>query len=231
MNSAPSLETMYSIIRQAVIDMQYNPGLSINTFALVDDRPDVAGESFGYAYSDYEHGYFWSRDWVAAGHDRNKIKGSFPVLFAEQRQAVKKGKGQTRQITETIDIMILDKIKCGTCPPAIIRTGPAVYSNLRAMAEAILCEVESYVLYDRGDEYQWAAPGRAEGWPVAPVDEVDYLHEYLTIDGITFQPWGDWAGMRGLRFTLSFSSCKKSDLVFRYDTPITAFVGANNCGC
>ena len=223
MTTAPTLQTFYHIARQAVIDMDYLPGVQINTFALVDGMPDLEGQSFGYGYSDFEHGYFWSRGWVLGGGDPNTIKGEFPVLFLELNGT------DLDNGDHEISLTLVDKIECESCPPELVRTGPTLTANLTRAARALLSEVNSYVLYDMGSTLQWMSEGRAE--TVERGFEQDELSEYLDLTRVRIRPWGDYPGLRGITLNLTLTTCESGAAPFRYDTPVDPLVGAINCGC
>lgn len=225
MTTAPTLETFYNIVRQAVIDMDYLPGVQINTFALVDQSPDLMGQSFGYEFNDYLNGFFWSRRWVLGDASPNTICGEYPALFIELTGS------DVEDGTHEISIVLVDKIECETCPPEVVRTGPAVESNLRRAARALLLEIESYILYDVGDAYQWASPGRALAWETPPVDEPDDIENYMDVTKTRIRKWGDYPGLRGVALNLGLSTCEVATAPFRYDTPIEPLAGATNCGC
>lgn len=225
MTLAPTLETFYSIVKQAVIDMDYLPGVQVNTFGLVDDTPDVFGESFGYSFGSYLNGFFWSRMWVLNGADPNKISGEYPALFLELAGS------DLEDGTHQISMVLIDKIECSTCPPEIIRTGPAIESNLRRAVRALLAEVDGYVLYDLGEQYQWASPGRMATWDDLPEDEADHLNEYLDLTRASIRRWGDYPELRGVTLTMSLTTCESSVAPFRYYTPTEPLTGATWCGC
>lgn len=229
--TAPTLPTFLAILKQIVVDMKYRPGLAVNTFAVVDDRPDIEGQSFGYSYQDFESGYFWSRDWVASGASRGTIRGQWPVLFVEQRRTGINARGQTQRSTEFIDIMILDKIVCEGCPPSMKRTGPQVYRNMKRIARGVLNELDRYRKYQRPSGDQWAAIGRAETWG-EPLDEIDSLWEYLNLSSVEIEPWGaSYPNHRGARFQINLHTCEIDDFEFLYDKPPVTLLGATDCGC
>ena len=95
----------------------------------------------------------------------------------------------------------------------------------------MLKEVEAYVLYDIGDAYQWASPGRADTWETVPADEPDDLMNYLDLTRSEINKWGDYPGLRGVTLNLGLTTCEVSQAPFRYDTPVRPLAGAINCGC
>lgn len=225
MTTAPTLETFYSIVKQAVVDMDYLLGVQVNTFGLVDESPDLLGHSFGYSFGDFENGFFWSRRWVLSGADPNTINAEFPAIFVELEDTdLKTG-------AHRISFVLVDKIECENCPAGVVRTGPMLTANLTRAARALLKEIDTYALYEKGDEYAWASQGRAATWTPLPTDEVDYLHHYLNTDSSSIRPWGDYSGLRGITLSMTLTTCESETALWKYNEPVEPMSGATNCGC
>ena len=65
-----TIQDIYGIFRQIVIDFPYHKTRRLNTFAILDDRTEFNAENFEKKYEQYVNGFFWSRSWVAAGAKR-----------------------------------------------------------------------------------------------------------------------------------------------------------------
>ena len=225
-----NLFTFYAIVRQAVIDMAYNPGLSVNSFSVVDERADPMQDSYGATFEDYEAGYFWSRRWRLQGASPEAIKGEFPVLFLEEQETTTE-RAQQDNTTQTISFVLMDKLECALCPKTERRTPLVVRENLKRMARAIIAEISQYRLYERDMEMVWASPGRAETWEGGEPNYTEELADYLDLRNLRFRKWGNFPGLRGILVEVKIRSCERPGLDFDYTTEPSPFLGAINCGC
>lgn len=225
-----NLFTLYAILRQAVIDMAYNPGLSVNSFMVVDERADPMQDSYGATYEDFLSGYFWARKWTLEGASPQAVKGEFPVLFVEEMETTAK-QADKDETTATISLILLDKIQCEICPPGIRRTPLTVRENLKTMARAVIQEAARYRLYEKGAELVWASPGRAATWPGGEPNWTEEVDGYIDTRNIQYRKWGNFAGMRGVLVQIKVSSCTSVSLPYDYETEPSPLLGAVNCGC
>ena len=221
----PNLPVLYAILLQAVKDMAYRPGLTVNSFALVDGMPNLDHESYGYTFEDYRAGNFWSRDWVGAGAMSSELRGQWPVLMPELRESRTKS---SNTIEHTVDVTLVDHLTAAHCGP---RSGPVVYDNLLRMALAVRGEVLSYGLYDT-DEFGlvWSTENRMErieGLQLSPL--MAELKDYVKFNA-EIRPWGDYPHLRGLYLSLTLTECIVLDgPAFRYDRAEPQVRGVVNC--
>ena len=220
----PNLPVLYAILLQAVKDMAYRPGLTVNSFALVDGIPNLDHPSYGYTIQDYRAGNFWSRDWVGAGAMSSELKGQWPVLMPELRESRTKS---SNTIEHTVDVTLVDHLTAAHCGP---RSGPVVYDNLLRMALAVRGEVLRYGLFDAGGFGQvWTTPERAQiinGQHMLPLAE---LEDYVKFNA-EIRPWGDYPHLRGLYLSLTLTECIVLDgPAFRYDRAEPRVRGVINC--
>ena len=201
--------------------MAYRPGLTVNSFALVDGIPNLDHPSYGYTIEDYRAGNFWSRDWVGAGAMSSELKGQWPILMPELRESRTKS---SNTIEHTVDLTLVDHLTAAHCGP---RSGPVVYDKLLRMALAVREEVLRYRLYSH-TEYGlvWSTPERAD----LSIHDEDYaLSDYVQFTA-EIRPWGDYPHLRGLYLSLTLIECIVLDgPAFRYDRAEPQVRGVINC--
>lgn len=225
----PTLPILYGILLQAVKDMAYRPGKTVNAFAVVDGVPDLTHPSFGYTADDYRAGRFWSRSWVGEGARSDKVVGQWPVIMPELVRSRRIGKGL---IEHTVDITLVDTLAGeSSCGRQCHRAGAEVYANLLDMGLAIIDEVLGYGLYENDYGLMWSTPARmATDVKWSQMDDLGVtVSDYVKLSD-DIRPWGDYPHLRGLYMSLTLTECLTTEgVTFRYDQTDADAVGVVNC--
>ena len=226
-----SEEIVNAIFLQIVQDMRFRPGLSVNTFGVTDQEPDLLGTSFGYAYSDFLTGSFWSRTWANQGANISEMSGEFPALFTEFRSVVPDVEDSNQDSTRyTFTLVLVDRIACPKCPEEVFRNGIRVQNNVIGMLRAVLKEFLTYRLYDIGGELFWLSDGRADVTAGADYPESDIFGYVAEVGPV--RRWGNFEDLRGAFVDVSLDFCWLVDSAFNYSGPVAeplARVTCNDC--
>lgn len=226
------IEDFYQMFRQVVVDMAYNPPYLVNSFAVVDQVPDIRHPSFGYSMEDYHGGRFWSRTWVNGGAAAEGLKGEFPALFVENRVVMQECPN-SQDVEATLWLVLVDKIKCEGCPPGILRTGSAIKEQLRDSLRAILSEFYTYQLFEvDGDPvtYEWLAKGRAQ-IDTRTLTFTDDVEAMVVPDSLEIGDWGNYKDFRGQYAKLKVRFCWPTQSQFDYSNPVVPQLAYTTCPC
>lgn len=215
--------TLIAIFKQAVADMAYQAGLQLNTFAVLDDAPDLVHDAMGFTYDNYLAGEFWSRFWVGNGADPAKIKADFPVLFVEEG-AITQECADSWEYRQEWPVLVIDKIECTSCPPGEDRSAETIKANTRTMLRNWLKEVSTYRLaeVDNGVDIieQWISAGRQEYLDSLPGTTVggiiEDLYSIMVGTPIKIEEVGAWDDFKAHRAILAFELCEAPAGVFNY---------------
>lgn len=229
-------QDLTAIIKQAVVDMKYRPGLVVNSFLLTDTLPNFSDSTFGATYKQFEAGSFWSRHWFNQGASRSKIKADFPVLLMDSAPdafSVECPGDETG--VATYDIIVVDRIGCEECPDGPDRSPEQVSDNCFQMLKAIIDEVYNYALWDVFDQAEqqdfksWISKGRIEagqyddGFDVVMIDDI--VGHFMPND-IVYRQWGNNIERRGYAAQVSFMLCPPGGQVeFNYQSLTPKKVG------
>lgn len=219
-------ETLNLIFRQIVLDGAFTGNRQINTYYFGDRDVNLDHQSFEATMTDYEGGYFWSREWVLKdGADPSTIRGEFPALFAESR-VVKDPCPSEDELTFEIWFLLVDDIGCEGCPDHGERNVRIVKNNLRKMLKAYIRELLSYAQYEdlndeSGDPAGWISRGRVAAYPdeYADFDVIIDMMSIVEPDPIEYREWGRHPTRRAYYTRLFFTWCEDRTLTMNYDNP------------
>lgn len=127
---------------------------SINGFGTVHDGSIFKNTSnAGKVYSDYERGFFWSRDWEAAGADPNKLCLEYPALGIEMKTSPIPNLNHDR-VCDDIILYMCGKFDCPDCPDCsgCNRSKDQVKEDMKEMLYFVLKEFMTYALYTCEEE-------------------------------------------------------------------------------
>lgn len=226
------IEDFYQMVRQVVIDMDYNPPYLVNSFAVVDQVPDIRHTSFGYNMEDYQAGRFWSRSWVNGGADVSQMCGEFPALFIENR-IVTQDCPNSQDVEAVLWFVLVDKIKCEGCPPSILRTGSALKEYLRDSLRSILAEFYTYQLFEIDGNpvtWEWMSEARAASDPRDKV-MTDDIVAMVSPDSLEIGDWGNYEEYRGQYAKLKIRFCWPTLSKFNYSNPVVPQLAYTKCPC
>ena len=240
--------TLIEIFRQIVAAMNYEKGLQINSFAVVEDSIDFDHASFGKTYEDFSNGHFWARTWVNQGANSSEIKGEFPLLFVEQK-TIEIECIDSNSLTLPFYFVVADKVGCEDCPDSF--TPDEISSNALKMLRSFFKELLNYKEFnieipDPEDPEEdvlkktlWATQERVDHLlatsEILAVNgyNVDFESLIETTETIVVNQWGQ--GFRDIyaqATTIKFTICDTSSGSFSYDKekiPEIAVTKCNNC--
>lgn len=229
---------LHAIIKQAIIQMGYSEGIQINTFFQIDRFPDLNNEALGANMSDFNDGRFWSRDWANSGADPNAICAQWPIAIIEDQDITAPDLNYDAYIL-TIDLVLLDRVGCDTCPDFEKRTAAKVQDNMFNSIRALIKEIMSYqyVEIEDGGEtrMEWASEGLQAYYQTQDqriLNQMDSFETSITTQTFTFTERGIGDQIRGWGITLQLELCEQPDAPWKYPisspTPISTQL-CDNC--
>ncbi len=230
------------IIRQIIIDMAYQAGKQINTFAVMHGEPDFGSDALGYDFQDFLDGNFWSRSWTNKGAARDQMQAEFPILFMENMTTFLNDL-TSNETTYEWNFLLIDKLACESCPPQETRTPEQVKQNVLNMFRAFLSELYTYQLWELeypGNvfKFEWTSEGRLnyynESGDIIPIAMQEELS--ISIDeskSMELREWGrfKYPDYRAYFTTIRFHTCEPIESNFKYDHPVSPQLTYLICPC
>lgn len=210
---------LYRIFKQIVMTYPHGPH-QLNTFAVIDDGALFSSANLHKIYADYLNGFFWARDWAAAGADPNTICIEYPALTTEVKRLYFED-GSLKGGCFDLWVMISDQVDCRDCEHP--RSIEEVDTDLQRMAMAVLGELNKFRQYILDGIKTWATPQQVDylitnGLVDSVQNSCDSSVEYnLEPLEIVATDLGVPDKVRAVAFKLSFCGCRVEPLVFNYE--------------
>lgn len=143
-----------NILRAMVIAWPYSDG-RLNTFSLFDSPSAFDTPNMGMTFSDYQEGFFWSRDWVNKGAVPGKLVKQYGILAVEVKQFTFRDSACEEAIYP-VYINVLNQDDCAASKFKVDQINEEIIRNI--LRE--LREVREYTVTYTGStvQRQWLTP-------------------------------------------------------------------------